>query len=84
MPSRFSPVVTASDSAMSASTACGRMPRTAIGMAARMATHTPQAMDGMPNCPQMLVTAKARQKKKNAKATSFFLPIRLASMFTGA
>ena len=84
MPSRCSPASTASASAMSASTACGRMPSTAIGMAASTATATPHAIAGMPNSPQALVTAKARQKKKNAKTTSFFLPRRLASTFTGA
>ena len=56
----------------------------AIGMAASTATTPPHASAGMPNWPHRLVMEKARQKKKNAKATSIFLPSFLARMLTGA
>jgi hypothetical protein len=83
MPSRFSPVVIRSASAISATTAWGRMPSAAMGIAASAAIRTPQTMPDRPHMPQKVVRANTAANATNAHWTIFFLPNFLASRFTG-
>ena len=68
---------------MSATTACGSIPRIAIGTDARTEIMIPAVMPVNPEYPANVVIRNTALKNKNANEISFFLPIFFASTFTG-